>query len=72
LEDICKQKNIAALPMVSGAFHDSMLIGSFAPIAMLFVPSRDGISHSPLEYCDYGDIEKGVDILAEALLALAR
>ncbi|MNI92473.1 Allantoate amidohydrolase [compost metagenome] len=58
--------------MVSGAFHDSMLVGRFAPIAMIFVPSKDGISHSPEEYTDYGDIALGTDILAEALLQMAQ
>ncbi|MNE11810.1 N-carbamoyl-L-amino acid hydrolase [compost metagenome] len=72
LEQACQEKRIRYHKMVSGAFHDSMLVGRFAPIAMVFVPSKDGISHSPEEYTDYGDIALGTDILAEALLQMAQ
>ncbi len=37
----------SSLRMPSGAGHDAMLIGRRAPAAMIFVPSRGGISHSP-------------------------
>ncbi len=72
LESACRQKRIPYHRMVSGAFHDSMLVGRFAPIAMIFVPSKDGISHSPEEYTDCRDIARGTDILAETLLRLAQ
>lgn len=71
LEEICNEKNISYHKMVSGAFHDSMMVGRFAPIAMIFVPSKDGVSHSPDEWSDYDDIAKGTDILADVLLKLA-
>jgi len=71
LEEACNEKNIYYHKMVSGAFHDSMMVGRFAPIAMIFVPSKDGISHSPDEWSDYDDIAKGTDILADALLKLS-
>lgn len=72
LEQACRKKRIPYHKMISGAFHDSMLVGRFAPIAMIFVPSKDGISHSPEEYTDYGDIALGTDILAETLLQMAQ
>lgn len=71
LENSCKEKNISYHKMVSGAFHDSMMVGKFAPIAMIFVPSKDGISHNPAEWTDYDDIAKGTDILADGLLKLS-
>lgn len=71
LEKACVAKSIPYHKMVSGAFHDSMMVGRFAPIAMIFVPSKDGISHNPAEFTEYGDIAKGTDVLAEALLQLA-
>lgn len=57
--------------MISGAYHDSMFVGEFAPVAMIFVPSKNGISHSPNEWTDYGDIALGVDVLAKSLLELS-
>ncbi|SDF45426.1 Peptidase family M20/M25/M40 [Fontibacillus panacisegetis] len=72
LEQAYREKRIPYHKMISGAFHDSMLVGRFAPIVMIFVPSKDGISYSPEEYTDYGDIALGTDILAETLLQMAQ
>lgn len=41
-----------------------------APIAMIFVPSRDGISHAPQEYPDPADMTNGADVLLRTLLAI--
>jgi len=71
LEESCADKGIPFHKMISGAFHDSMMVGKFAPIAMIFVPSKDGISHSPKEWTDYSDIARGTDLLADTLLKLA-
>lgn len=72
IEESCKVQNIAYDMVISGAYHDSMFVGEFAPMAMIFVPSQKGISHSPEEWTDYEDIAKGVDVLADTLLKLAK
>jgi len=41
---------------VSGALHDSAILARFVPTAMLFIPSRDGISHNPAEFSRVEDI----------------
>lgn len=71
LENACEKENIPYIKTISGAFHDSMLVGEFAPVAMIFVPSKDGISHSPEEWTDFADIAKGADILTDVLVNLA-
>lgn len=71
LENICESKDIPYKKMVSGAYHDSMMVGKFAPVSMIFVPSKDGVSHSPDEWTDFEDIALGTDILAETLFMLA-
>jgi allantoate deiminase len=53
--------------MPSGAGHDAMLVGRHVPAAMLFVPSRGGISHSPDEYSSPADVELGMRVLTAAL-----
>jgi allantoate deiminase len=53
--------------MASGAGHDAMVIGRRVPAAMIFVPSRGGISHSPDEYSYPAQAELGMRVLAEAL-----
>jgi allantoate deiminase len=62
---------VATLPMTSGAVHDAMQFAAVCPIAMLFVPSRGGVSHSPLEYTDPAAAAAGIDVLTRALRQLA-
>jgi N-carbamoyl-L-amino-acid hydrolase len=55
----------------SGAGHDSQNMAWIAPTAMVFVPSKDGRSHSPAEDTSWEDIEKGANVLLATLVALA-
>jgi len=57
--------------MVSGAGHDAQLMIHMCPTAMIFVPSRDGISHSPAEYTSPEDLETGANLLLHTVLKLA-
>ena len=41
-------------------------------MAMIFVPSKGGISHAPQEYTAPGDIANGVNVLLRTLLAIDR
>ena len=59
------------MEMVSGAYHDSLLIAEIAPMAMIFVPSKDGISHDPAEFTEYSDIALGTEVLTDTLIELA-
>ncbi len=59
-----------ALDLTSGAGHDAMVVGRHAPAGMLFVPSRDGLSHNPGEYTSPEQCELGARVLARAVLAL--
>lgn len=56
----------------SGAGHDAQDMAHVAPMAMIFVPSKDGISHAPQEYTAPADIANGVDVLLRTLLAIDR
>ena len=71
MQQVCADLKIPCRRMTSGAYHDALLVASFAPVAMLFVPSKDGISHDPAEYTAIEDIARGADVLANTLLALA-
>ena len=57
----------SAMRMPSGAGHDAMLVGRHVPAAMLFVPSRGGISHSPEELSAPAHTELGMRVLTGAL-----
>lgn len=57
--------------MLSGAGHDAQILQGHWPSAMLFVPSLDGISHSPREYSTPEACIAGAQVLLDAMLALA-
>lgn len=57
--------------MPSGAGHDAMHMATYCPTGMIFVPSHKGISHNPLEFTEWDDIEAGIKVLQKAVLAQA-
>ena len=71
LEDKCIQNNLNYKVMHSGAGHDSQIMATAVPTAMLFVPSQKGISHSPLEYTAPEYLGEGIKVLIEVLYELA-
>ena len=59
--------------MPSGAAHDTMCVAERVPSAMVFVPCKDGISHSPLEEASAADAALATEIILNAIDAwLAR
>ena len=57
--------------MVSRAYHDSLFMSRIAPAAMLFIPCRNGVSHSPDEYSTPAQCVAGARVLAATLVDLA-
>ena len=58
--------------MPSGAGHDAQEVAHIAPMAMIFVPSVGGISHSPREFTKADDVASGVDVLLNAVVRADR
>jgi ureidoglycolate amidohydrolase len=71
LSQSCNKLGFRFLPMVSRAYHDSLFMSRIAPVAMLFIPCRNGYSHRPDEYASPDDIVRGTLVLAETLAALS-
>lgn len=59
---------LSCVSMASGAGHDAAFVARVAPVAMVFVPSRDGRSHCPEEWTDPRQCADGAAILLETLL----
>jgi N-carbamoyl-L-amino-acid hydrolase len=57
--------------MPSGAAHDTQKIARIAPAGMVFVPSKEGRSHSAAEWTAWSDIEAGANVLLNTLHRLA-
>jgi N-carbamoyl-L-amino-acid hydrolase len=62
---------LASMPMVSGAFHDAVHLTEHCPTGMIFVPSRDGISHNSEEHTDPEHLLAGAKVLAAVLVERA-
>lgn len=70
LEEVCNKSDVSFQHVFSGAGHDAINMSTLTPTAMLFIPSRGGISHSKLEYSSPEDISIGTTVLLDALLQL--
>jgi beta-ureidopropionase / N-carbamoyl-L-amino-acid hydrolase len=57
--------------MSSGAGHDAIPVARVMPTAMVFVPSKDGLSHNEAEYTSPEDLANGCDVILRAALRLA-
>jgi allantoate deiminase len=70
LREEMERSALAWEDLASGAGHDAQVLAKHVPSAMLFVPSRDGISHAPAEYTTPEQREPGVKILTEVVRRL--
>jgi len=70
LEASCEELGVPHMRMPSAAGHDAQCMAHIAPMAMLFVPSRGGISHSPDEYTDPQSCVTGAEVLLNGLVRI--
>ena len=70
IEQAANTLNIPHRRMTSGAGHDAQMIARIAPSAMIFVPSKEGISHNPKEYTEAGDLVRGAKVLLATVASL--
>ena len=72
LEDEANRLGVSHMRLPSGAGHDAQFFGNHMPAGMIFIPSLNGISHSPKEWSSLDHIEKGTKVLLGALLSLLK
>ncbi len=72
IENAAVKLEIPYKKMVSGAGHDSVYISKVAPVGMIFIPCKDGISHNEAEYASPEDIEAGLSVLYEAVKSMIK
>ena len=68
--DAANELNYSFKKMPSGAGHDAQDMAIIAPSGMIFIPSVDGISHSPKEFSSDEAVYKGTNILLNTILKL--
>ena len=70
-QQACDALGYGSRRMISGAYHDALILARRVPVGMLFVPSAGGVSHHPDEHTSAEDIDRGVAVLREVLASLA-
>ena len=67
----CEKAGLPVFKMPSGAGHDSSTFADFCPMGMIFVRSKDGLSHNKNEYSSPEDCAAGAEVLYHTMLKLA-
>ena len=70
IEQTCLEAGFSSTRLPSGAGHDGVFVARIAPMGMIFVPCRDGRSHTPEEWAEPHDCANGARVLAETLILL--
>jgi ureidoglycolate amidohydrolase len=72
MEQAAHDNGLSYKRMVSRAYHDSLFMSRIAPVGMIFIPCRGGVSHRPDEYSSPEALENGVKVLAGTLAKLSQ
>jgi N-carbamoyl-L-amino-acid hydrolase len=67
----CDDLGLTHTSLTSGAGHDAQSLADLCPVGMIFVPSVNGISHSPKEFTEWEDCVNGANVLLHTVLKLA-
>jgi N-carbamoyl-L-amino-acid hydrolase len=67
----CLEEGLESRRIVARAYHDSSFMVHVAPMAMIFIPCRGGVSHRPDEHATMEHIVAGVKVLARTLTELS-
>jgi len=70
IQDSANALGLSVMHMPSGAGHDSQSLAGIAPIGMIFVPSKDGISHAPGEFTSEQQIANGANVLLQTIIGM--
>ena len=70
IADAAVELGLTSKVLRSGAGHDAQAIARIAPMGMIFIPSQEGISHTPEEYSRPADIVNGANVALRTLLKL--
>jgi len=70
IADVASERGLKAMDLQTVAGHDAVSLRARCPTAMIFVPSKDGVSHNEAEYTSARDLEAGVEVLCGVLARL--
>jgi allantoate deiminase len=71
IEKNSEKLGFSNMKILSGAGHDAMVMADITDVGMIFVPSKNGRSHSPQEWTEYDQLQKGVEVAYETIKELS-
>lgn len=72
ISEAASELEVSHTVMPSGAGHDANPMAHCLPVGMIFVPSRDGLSHCKEEWTEDRDLENGAEVLYRTVELLDR
>ena len=72
LEEAVEESGVPAKQLPSGAGHDAAQVAALAPVAMLFVRCKEGISHNPAESVERNDVGAAIGVMRSFLSLVSR
>lgn len=68
----CNNLSVDFQYIVSGANHDANSLTGITDVGMIFIPSKDGLSHHPDEFTSWEEIEVGANVMLHSILELSK
>lgn len=68
--EACDDLGLSHISLTSGAGHDGQSFDGICPVGMIFVPSKEGASHSAREFTEWEDCVNGANVLLQTVLRL--
>ncbi|HXB91837.1 MAG TPA: M20 family metallo-hydrolase [Puia sp.] len=72
IRKISLENGLTAPELMSGPFHDALVLSYTCDYGMIFIRCKDGISHNPLEYSSYEDLALGTEVLYGTMLEIVK
>ena len=72
MEEVCKELDYSFMIINKGTGHDAMIMTEYVPTNMIYVPSKDGITHHPDEWTNYEDVQKGAEVMLHTVKKLSQ
>lgn len=69
-EKAARENHFKYMTLSSSSCHDAMVMGAIAPVGLVFIPCRGGKTHCPEEWAEYEALQKGIEVVYNAVLAL--
>ncbi|EGY80254.1 Zn-dependent hydrolase [Peptoniphilus indolicus] len=67
VRESAERNGFSHMEITSGAGQDAQMMSRICPTAMIFVPSKNGISHNPKEFTESADLENGANVLLDVI-----